>query len=109
VSLGYDLQLTALSIAASMVLSAVGFLASLAFRKPLLGGGVFGASIVAMHYIGMAAINAPATLQWNWPYVAASLVISVVFGAAMMRSFARGHDWKHQVLATSLMVLAIAG
>ncbi len=108
-SIGYDLQLTALSIAASMVLAAVGFLASLAFRKPLLGGAVFGASIVVMHYIGMMAINAPATLQWNWSYVVASLVISVVFGAAMMWSFARGHGWRQQVLATNLMVLAIAG
>jgi signal transduction histidine kinase len=108
-ALGYDVGLTVLSIAASMVLAAIGFLASLAFRKPLLGGAVFGASIITMHYVGMAAINAPATFQWNWPYVAASLVISVVFGAAMMRSFARGHDWKRQVLTTNLMILAIAG
>ena len=108
-ALGYDLQLTALSIAASMVLAALGFLASLTFRKPLLGGAVFGVSIVTMHYIGMAAINAPATLEWNWPYVVASLVISVVFSAAMMWSFARGHSWKQQILVTKLMILAIAG
>jgi signal transduction histidine kinase len=108
-SFGYDIQLTALSIAASVVLAAVGFLAALAYRKPLLGGAVFGASIVAMHYIGMAAVNVPATFHWNWPYVLASLVISAVFGAAMMRAFASGDGWKQQLLATKLMILAIAG
>ena len=106
---GYSIGLTALSIGIAVVLTAIGFLVTLAYRAPLLGGALFGASIVAMHFIGMAAINAPATFHWDWAYVVASLVISVVFGAAMMRSFVRGRSWKHQMIATNLMILAIAG
>jgi signal transduction histidine kinase len=108
-SIGYDVGLTVFSIAASVVLAAIGFLLALAFGRPLLGGALFGASIVAMHYIGMAAINAPATFRWDWFYLVASLIVSVVFGAAMMRSFGRGRGWKRQVLVTNLMILAIAG
>ncbi|HWA51262.1 MAG TPA: MHYT domain-containing protein, partial [Dongiaceae bacterium] len=108
-SLGYDVGETALSIGASMTLAAVGFLLALAYRRPLLGGVMFGFSIVVMHYIGMAAVHVPATFQWDWPYVAASVIVSLAFGAAMMRSFVRGQGWKQQALVTTLMILAIAG
>jgi signal transduction histidine kinase len=106
---GYSIGLTALSIAIAIVLTAIGFLLALAYRAPILGGALFGASIVAMHFIGIAAINAPATFHWDWAYVAASLAISIVLGAAMLRSFVQGRGWKQQVVTTNLMVLAIAG
>ena len=46
-----------------------------------------GAAIGAMHYVGMAAVRAPAVAMWDWHYVVASAVIGI---AAMARRHAAG-------------------
>ena len=71
----YDLDLTLLSALIAMTLCGGGFLVSLS--RPALGGGLTGAAIGAMHYVGMAAVRAPADAVWDWRYVAASAVIGI--------------------------------
>jgi diguanylate cyclase (GGDEF)-like protein len=72
----------------------------------LLGGGVIGLSIAAMHYMGMFAYRADGIVSWNKAYVVASLLI--VSGLAMLlvdrlwRRRAKDH-----VLLTAILVLAI--
>ncbi|RVU06334.1 EAL domain-containing protein [Novosphingobium umbonatum] len=43
-----------------------------------LGAMVVGGSVAAMHYLGMSALEMPASIRWNEAYVLASLVASVV-------------------------------
>jgi signal transduction histidine kinase len=73
----YDLSLTLLSALIAITLCGVGFMISLSRLGPALGGGVTGAAIGVMHYVGMAAVRAPADAVWDWRYVVASSVIGV--------------------------------
>jgi len=107
--LGYEVGLTALSIAIAVVVTLVGFAIVLYLRAALLGGAVFGAAIGSMHFTGMAALSAPATFDWDPVYVVASLIIGVAVGALALRVFARGRGWRRLMNGTNLMCLAIAG
>jgi NO-binding membrane sensor protein with MHYT domain len=49
----------------------------------LLGGGVItGGGVCIMHYTGMAAVNFPGKIVWNWGIIAASLVIAIIAATA---------------------------
>ena len=73
VRLSYDAGLTLLSVVVAVAVSGVGFFVALIGNMPLIGGAVVGLSIAAMHYVGIAAIEAPAALIWDVRYVAASV------------------------------------
>lgn len=84
VAVTYDPGLTGLSLAVAIV--GCGVALWLGGRRgrlaPVAGGALFGLAVAAMHYTGMAAFAADAFVQWSVPYVAASLFMTVVFGAA---------------------------
>ncbi len=81
---GYDPGLTILSVIVAAVLSAGGFHITLHPKRALLGGALVGAAISTMHYIGMAAVRAPADAVWDMNYVTASVVIGVILTAVAM-------------------------
>jgi signal transduction histidine kinase len=107
--IAYDVLLTILSIVLAVLVSWLAFAFAHRFAAPTLGGALFGAAVGAMHYTGMAALSAPADAHWDWGYVAASILIGLVFGAAALRVFAGGVDLRRRLIATLLMTLAIAG
>src|SRR5262245_47141033 len=107
--LGYEVGLTAASIAIAMVVTLVGFAVVLYLRDALLGGAIFGIAVGTMHFTGMAALTAPATRDWDPIYVVASLVIGATFGALALRVFAGGRGWRRLLNGANLMCLAIAG
>jgi signal transduction histidine kinase len=107
--LGYDIGLTALSIAIAMIVTLGGFSLVLYANAPALGGAVFGAAIGSMHFTGMAALNAPATFDWDAGYVIASLLIGSAAGALALHVFARSQGWRGLMNGTNVMCLAIAG
>lgn len=73
-----------------------------------VGGGV-GASVVLMHYTGMAAYHVTGFVEWDWAYVTASVVISVVVaGYAFHLSRQRGRKHAHE-LAVGTLVLSVVG
>ncbi len=56
------------------------------------GSIVFGCGIAAMHYIGMAAMRLPASMEWNPWRIAASVAIAVIVSAVALRlAFHHGH------------------
>ncbi|MEM9163164.1 MAG: MHYT domain-containing protein, partial [Cyanobacteria bacterium P01_F01_bin.4] len=67
-------------------------------RANLLGAGcLMGLGIAAMHYIGMAAMRLPATLQYKLPWVVLSVVIAMVVSMValwMVSSFNKAHTNK---------------
>ncbi|HJR20412.1 MAG TPA: MHYT domain-containing protein [Dongiaceae bacterium] len=107
--LGYEIGLTALSIAIAMVMTMVGFTIVIVLRSPMLGGAVFGAAIGSMHFTGMLALQAPATRSWDPVYAHAALIIGAVAGAVALRVFTRSTGWRAVLNGTSLMCVAIAG
>ena len=108
--IGYDVGLTALSLSIAIVISGIGFF--IAAARPgwsIAGGTIAGAGIGAMHYVGMAAVLAPARLDYDLVYVGASIAIGMALGAAALRSaFTQTGIWR-QVSGASLFVAGICG
>src|SRR5262249_22240540 len=65
---------------------------------PAFGGAIAGCAIGTMHYVGMAAVRAPAHAVWDPFYVAASVVIGVCLMApAMVLAMSRNHLRQHLI------------
>jgi len=76
----FDPAITFLSMLIAAVMCGVGFAMSVGRAGGLIGGGFTGLAIATMHYVGMAAVRAPAHVVWDISYIAAS----VGFGVAVM-------------------------
>ena len=81
VTLRYDIERTLLSLAVAIVTS--GFAITIASRAKLglarhvICSLVMGLGIVSMHYVGMSAILIFPAITYNWPIVAASVLIAL--------------------------------
>jgi diguanylate cyclase (GGDEF)-like protein/PAS domain S-box-containing protein len=106
---GYDAALTAISLVAAIGAVWLAMFVAHRFAAPVLGGAMIGAGIAAMHYIGMAALRAPAHLHWDAGYVLASVAIAVTFAAAAMRASSWGPVLQRRLMAVVLLVLGIVG
>lgn len=74
---------------------------------PAAGGVVFGLTVTAMHYLGMAAFTAEALVIWSAAYVTASVVAAVVGGAVAFHVAASQEIQRRAILAPVLLVLTI--
>ena len=83
--INYDTGLTALSFVAAIGVVWLAMFVAYRFAAPVLGGAMIGAGIAVMHYIGMAALRAPAQQHWDTGYVLASVAIAMTFAAAAIR------------------------
>jgi signal transduction histidine kinase len=107
--LGYDLGLTMLSVAAA---AAIIWLGGWAAMRPTLGwaafgGGVAGAGIGAMHYLGMAATQVPAEIVVDATAVGVSLALGVGLGACAFVWRAAAANWRGDVGAGAVFAAAI--
>jgi signal transduction histidine kinase/DNA-binding response OmpR family regulator len=103
----YDARLTVLSAIIGIAVSAVGFAIALGRLGPVAGGAVAGSAIGAMHYVGMAAVRAPADAVWNYSYVAASVFIGVAVMALAMGVVMRSRSVRGVFAGASLFAAAI--
>ncbi|GAB4520881.1 MAG: bifunctional diguanylate cyclase/phosphodiesterase [Roseibium sp.] len=90
--LGYDLGLTAFSLFVAVAGSTAGLLISSITQRSFLievGGIVFGASVAAMHFMGIEALRVSGILELSVPYVIASVLLSCAFGAMATSRVAR--------------------
>ena len=111
---GYDLPLTAISLAASLAASgyALWLTAREQLRWPtlLLGGLVMGSGIAAMHYIGMAALRMAPGIDYDPFWLAASLLVALLTAtAALWLAHRLRTRRKWRLLAALIMGLAITG
>ncbi len=107
--IGYDAGLTALSLVAAIGAAWLAMFVAHRFAAPVLGGAMIGAGIAAMHYIGMAALRAPAQQHWDAGYVLASIAVAMTFAAAAMGVSSWGAAFWGRITAVGLLVLAILG
>lgn len=107
----FDPAFTTISLLVAMVGAACGFVvaASGSFRlAPLVGGGIVGLAVSAMHYAGMIAYRVQGIVSWNEDYVVASIVCAIAFSAAAFHvAMNHGASRYSEGLAVALLVLAI--
>jgi diguanylate cyclase (GGDEF)-like protein/PAS domain S-box-containing protein len=107
--INYDAGLTAISFLAAIGTVWLGMSIVHRYADPKEGGAMIGAGLAAMHYIGMAALRAPAQLHWDASYVLVSIAIAMTFAAAAMRVLLRRPALGGRLMAVVLLVLAIVG
>ncbi|HXN88506.1 MAG TPA: MHYT domain-containing protein, partial [Methylocella sp.] len=107
--INYDAGLTAISFLAAIGTVWLGMSVAHRYADPEEGGALIGAGIAAMHYIGMAALRAPAQLHWDAGYVLASVAIAMTFAAAAMPVSSWGPVLRGRFMAVVLLILAIVG
>ncbi len=105
----YDPGLTLLSIVVAVAVSSLGFNLALSRAGAFLGGAVTGAAISAMHFIGMAAVEMPARVEWSATYVAASIAIGIVLTGVAVFVALRRNDIRSFTLGATFLTLAIVG
>ncbi|MDQ6703010.1 MAG: hypothetical protein M3Z96_07870, partial [Pseudomonadota bacterium] len=107
--IGYDAGLTAVSFVAAIGAIWLAMFVAHRYAAPALGGAMIGAAIATMHYIGMAALRAPAQPHWDAGYVLASVAIGMTIAAAGMRVLLWRPGLRGRLMAVVLLVLAICG
>jgi diguanylate cyclase (GGDEF)-like protein len=107
---GYGIILTTLSLAVAMVVTSIGFGFAAnhpgRWRAPV-GGGIIGAGIASMHYLGMWALEVPGRVSWSLDLVFVSIVFGIVFGYAALAIALRYNDRWGSFAAALLLTLAI--
>jgi NO-binding membrane sensor protein with MHYT domain/signal transduction histidine kinase len=111
VTTAYDIGLTILSLVVAAGVTGVGL--SLAVYHPgrwsaVAGGGIVGAGIACMHYLGMWALEVPGRITWWLDLVAASVALGMVFGMGALAIAMRRDDTRATVAAALLLTLAIS-
>jgi NO-binding membrane sensor protein with MHYT domain len=113
IPMSYDIGLTALSLVVAILVTGGGFyVISRESASPLhllLGGIVMGLGIVAMHYIGMAAMQGHAELSYDRLFVALSVVIAIGAATTALWLAFRTTDLWQKLIAALVMGLAISG
>ena len=105
----YNIALTALSLAAAILLTAAGLALSMTRWRagPWIGGAIVGGGIAAMHYLGMAAFEIAGTILWDSTLVAASILLGMAIGAAALPAGLHGTSERWKITGALLLTLAI--
>jgi PAS domain S-box-containing protein len=110
IGIAYEVSLTALSLAVAVVITssglAIAVYSSARWRAPV-GGGIVGAGVAAMHYLGMWALELPGRVTWSTDLVLASIVLGLIFGMFALTVAERRDTLFGTFLAALLLTLAI--
>ena len=108
----FDFALTVVSLLVAAGGAGVGFSVA-AWRAsrsaPAIGGAILGLALAGMHYAGMLAYRVDGLMQWNLVYVAASIVMGIVFSSLAVHLAARRRTSHDRYLAIACLVAAIVG
>ena len=111
VVIAYGIATTALSGIAGTLLSGVGFAALIYGEKDRtiapLAGVIIGGGVAVLHYVGIAALIIPGSIQWNWVLVLSSVGLGCAVGAVSTYLFQRATTVKQRLLAAFLLTLAV--
>ena len=74
----------------------------------MTGGGMVGVAMAVMHYHGMVAYRVEGVVAWDWRYIAVSVILAVMAGAAAGHLLG-GRRWRgRRIFALGLMGLGVA-
>ncbi len=117
VAIGYDLGLSILSLAVAILASLVAFYivsrVQVSVIGVLLGGISMAVAISGMHYLGMASMEMPARIEWNWGLVGLSIFIAAfasfaALGVSLLFRTTKKITLLH-ILSSLLMGAAVSG
>lgn len=112
VSIAFGPGLTGLSLAVAIIVCGLGWTAAVTGgvrAAHLCGGALVGLGVVAMHYIGMAALVVDARMVWDMGFVGVSAAIGAVAGALAARTLLAGRGAWRVYAATGLLALGVLG
>jgi diguanylate cyclase len=107
---GYNIALTALSLVAAILVTAIGLYVSLIpnwRHGPWIGGAIVAGGIAAMHYTGMAAFDVAGIVLWDPALVVASIGFATAIGAVALPVGLHGDEEKWKIGGAVLLTLAI--
>jgi methyl-accepting chemotaxis protein len=110
IPIAYNIGLTILSLVAAAVFTSLGF--GIAAYRPahlgaLIGGGIVGAGIASMHYLGMSALELPGRVTWSLDLVFASVILGMLFCAAALAVAVRHRGSRSTLFVALLLTSAI--
>lgn len=109
----YDMPMTVLSAVIAIVVVLIGLaIVVRGHRETIalpLGGTVTGLGVAAMHYLGMAAMNTGATMEYGTGLVLLSILIAVVAATAALWFTLHVQGWGSTVGAAMIMGVAVCG
>jgi len=113
VDIRYDVPLTLFSAAIAVVVVLIGLAIVVRGHREVialpLGGAITGFGVAAMHYLGMAAMNTGAAMEYDAGLVALSIAIAVVAATAAFWFMVHVRGWANTVGAAVIMGLAVCG
>lgn len=112
-SISYDLIPTFASLALAIGFTGAGLAAfnwhQVSPPRIAMSGALIAMGVVAMHYLGMAAMRMPAALSYDWRWVAISVIIAFAAATAAMWLASRDQQIGLRWLAAAVMGGAISG
>ena len=106
-----DPVLTIVSLIVAIVGTSLGLAVAIwrpAPAFPLVGGGLAGGAIAAMHFTGMAAYRVDGLVAWQSSYVIVSVLCAIVFASAAFAVLCSHRFGRYRILlGTGLLVTAI--
>ncbi len=111
--IGYDLTLTLLSLLTAIAVTGTGFTVmagSQGSTPRLVAAGLFmGLGVVAMHYMGMAAMRMAGAISYDRLWFGASVLIAIGAATAALWLASRNRGQAEKIAAAVVMGGAIAG
>jgi diguanylate cyclase (GGDEF)-like protein len=108
----FDTNLTALSLVISVGGAGAAICIAINQRTSfmvLAGGALLGATIAAMHYVGMLGYRVDGLVDWDIVYVLASLVVGIGLGSLAMFHAISAPSVHSSKFALALFVAAVVG
>jgi NO-binding membrane sensor protein with MHYT domain len=110
VPIAYDIHLTTLSLVVAATVTAGGLAVAVfipARWGAPIGGGILGAGVACMHYLGMWAVELPGRVSWDIPLVLVSIILGMLLGMAALAVAVRWQGLRALLLSALLLMLAI--
>jgi NO-binding membrane sensor protein with MHYT domain/methyl-accepting chemotaxis protein len=110
ISIAYNLGLTVLSLVMAMIVTSVGLTAAVQIRPSgggAIGGGIVGAGVACMHYLGMWAVEIPGHVSWSIDLVIASIALGMLLGAIALTIALKRNNIRSSLVAALFLTLAI--
>lgn len=112
-TIAYDLVPTFASLAIAIGFTGAGLAAfdwqRASPRQIVTSGLLIAAGVLAMHYLGMAAMRMPVALSYDWRWVMVSIVVALLAATAAMWLASRNQQIGRRALAAAVMGMAISG
>lgn len=111
VPVGFDLGLTFASLVIAVLGCGIGifFAAMVRMRfAAVIGGAILGLAISGMHYVGMIAYRLQGIIYWDKGYLAASILLAVVFSALAFHLGRKSRKYSEYQMAGVLTVAIVS-